>query len=56
MNREHVLEWADDDRKDRGLIRPVGIKEEELVCFVPQLALAPTRLAGSVTALQLLFS
>lgn len=31
MNREHVLEWADDDRKDRGLIRPVGIKEEESV-------------------------
>ncbi len=31
MNREHVLEWADGDRKDRGLIQPVGVEEEESV-------------------------
>lgn len=31
MDREHVLEWADGDREDRGLVQPVGIEEGELV-------------------------
>jgi len=31
MDREHVLEWADGDREDRGLVQPVGKEEGELV-------------------------
>ena len=31
MDRERVLEWANDDREDRGLVQPVEIEEEDSV-------------------------
>lgn len=31
MDRERVLEWADGDREDRGLVQPVEIEEESVV-------------------------
>ena len=31
MDREQVLEWADGDREDGGLVQPVGIEEELVI-------------------------